>query len=212
MRYEELELPWRRVFELEWKSTLAGSMAIAAVIVSPEGEIISEGRNRVAEHFYPNFLIAHAETEAVRNLDVTRCSNPRECTLYAGLEPCPMCFGTIAMGQIRHVVVAARDVGGGATDLRNASDFLRRKNIQVEFADPFLGYVHNTMEAIRELTMDESKERAESILERIAVSAPESVEVARELCTEGFIDAVMREHYPYSIVFDRIAEELQKRG
>lgn len=70
MRYDELELPWRRVFELEWKSTLAGSMAIAAVIVSAEGEIISEGRNRVAKHFYLNFQEPPIHKKDLNDLDV----------------------------------------------------------------------------------------------------------------------------------------------
>ena len=44
MQYQELDTYWKRIFELEWISLCEGSKAIAALIVSDEGEIISEGR------------------------------------------------------------------------------------------------------------------------------------------------------------------------
>ena len=42
MRYRELDTYWKRIFELEWISLCEGSKAIAALIVSDDGEIISE--------------------------------------------------------------------------------------------------------------------------------------------------------------------------
>ena len=46
MRYQELDTYWKRIFELEWISLCEGSKAIAALIVSDDGTIISEGRNK----------------------------------------------------------------------------------------------------------------------------------------------------------------------
>ena len=43
MRYQELDTYWKRIFELEWISLCEGSKAIAALIVSDDGTIISEG-------------------------------------------------------------------------------------------------------------------------------------------------------------------------
>ncbi len=114
MRYDELPIWWKRIFELEWESIREGSKAIAAVIVNENGAIISEGRNQISECNVPNPATAHAEAEAIRNLDVSKHPYPKTYTLYAGLEPCIMCMGTLVMGHIRNVVIAARDDYGGA--------------------------------------------------------------------------------------------------
>lgn len=44
MIYQELDEYWKRIFQLKWESVCEGSKAIAALIVSEDGEIISEGR------------------------------------------------------------------------------------------------------------------------------------------------------------------------
>ena len=68
MRYQELDMYWKRIFELEWISLCEGSKAIAALIVSDDGIIISEGRNTIGEECIPNPRVSHAEVEAIRNL------------------------------------------------------------------------------------------------------------------------------------------------
>ncbi len=73
------------------------------------------------------------ETEAIRNLDVSVHSKPKTYTLYAGLEPCIMCMGTLVMGHIRNVVIAARDDYGGAMDLIKYSKFARSKDIKISW-------------------------------------------------------------------------------
>lgn len=95
MRYQELDTYWKRIFELEWISLCEGSKAIAALIVSNEGEIISEGRNKIGEATIPNPRVSHAEVEVIRNLDIKKYPHVKTYTLYTALEPCPMCMGTI---------------------------------------------------------------------------------------------------------------------
>ena len=121
-KYSDLSAAWKGIFELEWMSVCEGSKAIAAVIADENGRIISEGRNQISECNVPNPATAHAETEAIRNLDVNRYPYPKTYTLYAGLEPCIMCMGTLVMGHIRNVVIAARDDYGGAMKLINQSE------------------------------------------------------------------------------------------
>ena len=75
MRFSEQEKHWQRIFELEWLSLCEGSKAIAAVITDSEGNIISEGRNMTGENLIPNPAAAHAETEAVRGLNVSEYPN-----------------------------------------------------------------------------------------------------------------------------------------
>lgn len=47
MKYNELDQYWKRIFQLEWDSVCEGSKAIAALIISDTGEIISKGRNKI---------------------------------------------------------------------------------------------------------------------------------------------------------------------
>jgi len=58
---------------------------------------------------------AHAEmmaiTQAAEVMGDWRLEN---CTLYATLEPCPMCAGAILQSRIPHVVFGATDPKGGA--------------------------------------------------------------------------------------------------
>jgi len=89
-----------------------GEVPIGAVIVSAEGEILARGRNAM-EHRQD--ATAHAEMfalrEAARRLDSWRLDG---CTLYASLEPCPMCAGAILGSRIARVVFGAYDHRLGA--------------------------------------------------------------------------------------------------
>ena len=210
MRYEELCPAWQRVFALAWESLLQGSKAIAAVIVSENGEIISEGRNRIAENVYPNARIAHAETEAVANLDAKKYPDADSYTLYAGLELCIMCFGTIVMGHVRKVVIAARDGYGGAMELTTATDFLRNHPLQIEYADSMLGYVQRTMQAFRELIKNDNIRKREHTLQAIRLLHPESVAVAENLVKSGYIQQAIDRGEAYENIFNRVVEELEK--
>ena len=159
MKYSKLSTPWKRVFQLEWESICQGSKAIAAVIVNENDEIISEGRNQMTEWNVPNPATAHAEAEAIRNLDVRKHPNPKAYTLYAGLEPCIMCMGTLVMGHIRNVVIAARDDFGGAMHLIDCSEFAKSKGIKVTFLDNELGDMQRAFQSLRELMYNDDEEK-----------------------------------------------------
>lgn len=51
--------------------------------------------------------------------------------LYTTIEPCPMCFGTVAMMNIRNTYYAAKDAFAGATSLNNKLSYIERKNINI---------------------------------------------------------------------------------
>jgi len=186
MRYDKLPIPWKRIFELEWQSVCEGSKAIAAVIVNERGEIISEGRNQISECNVPNPATAHAETEAIRNLDISKYPYPKTYTLYAGLEPCVMCMGTLVMGHIRNVVIAARDDYGGAMNLIEYSDFIKRKNITITWLDNELGDMQRAFQTIRELLFNTNEEKKLQMLEDFSVHNKRGVESAIRLMEEGF--------------------------
>jgi tRNA(adenine34) deaminase len=94
----------------------AGEVPIGAIIVSPDGEIIGRGNNRVLRDHDPT---AHAEIVALRAagraLENYRILTPEGgCTLYATLEPCAMCAGAILHARIARLVYAAPDPKAGA--------------------------------------------------------------------------------------------------
>ena len=100
-----------RALELAREAGEAGEVPIGAVVVR-DGIVLSESRNRMEEL---QDASAHAEILAIRDasrkLDSWRLDG---CTLYASLEPCPMCAGAILNARIGRVVYAARDKRLGA--------------------------------------------------------------------------------------------------
>lgn len=60
----------------------------------------------------------HAEITALRNLDRTGLSVAMDQVIaYSTMEPCLMCYATLLLNGIRHIVYAYEDVMGGATSL-----------------------------------------------------------------------------------------------
>jgi tRNA(adenine34) deaminase len=90
----------------------AGEVPVGAIIVSPAGEVIARGNNRVLRDSDPT---AHAEIVALRAAGVA-LANYRltGCTLYCTLEPCAMCAGAILHARIARLVYAAPDPKAGA--------------------------------------------------------------------------------------------------
>lgn len=185
MTFSEFPQHWQRVFTLEWESLCKGSKAIAAVITDEAGCVISEGRNMTGETAIPNPAAMHAETEAVRNLDVRRYPDKHSYTLYAGLEPCVMCMGTIVMGGIRKVEIAARDDFGGAMQLLNGTPFLRSKQMQVIWRDDLLGDVQRGLQTVRELLYNSDSAKLERMLTDFSVYNKAGTAAAKALCSEG---------------------------
>ena len=91
-----------------------GEVPVGAVLVSSEGEILSQKGNRTEEDKDPT---AHAEILVIREAARKRAS-PRlqDCDLYVTLEPCAMCAAAISFSRLRRVYFAAYDPKGGAVD------------------------------------------------------------------------------------------------
>lgn len=103
---------------------------VGAVVVTPEGVVIGEGRNRREADGDPT---AHAEVLALRGASRVR-GNWRldDCTLVVTLEPCTMCAGAIVLARVPRVVFGAWDPKAGAGG--SVRDVLRdsRLNHRVE--------------------------------------------------------------------------------
>ena len=208
MKYSELQHPWNRIFELSWQSVCAGSKAIAAVILSEDGEIISEARNQISEFNIPNPRLLHAEVEALRNLDIKKYPNLKEYTLYAGLEPCPMCVGTLAMSGLRKVVIATRDAFGGSMNLAEHSPFMKRKQFEITFLDNELGDMQRAFQIIRELLYNADDIKMGRILADFSVYNKRGVDAACALVKEGFFAGRNLNEIPVSEVFDELAKRM----
>jgi tRNA(adenine34) deaminase len=90
----------------------AGEVPVGAIVVSPAGEVIARGNNRVLRDSDPT---AHAEIVALRAAGVA-LGNYRllGCTLVVTLEPCAMCAGAILHARIARLVYASADPKAGA--------------------------------------------------------------------------------------------------
>lgn len=90
-----------------------GEVPIGAVVVC-EGRIVGRGRNARERLHDPT---AHAEIlalqEAARALGRWRLTG---ATIYATLEPCPMCAGALVNARIDRLVYAVPDPKAGAVD------------------------------------------------------------------------------------------------
>jgi tRNA(adenine34) deaminase len=94
------------------KAEALGEVPVGAVIVNPDGEVVSVGHNQPASSGDPT---AHAEIialrEAARHLGNYRLTG---LTLYCTLEPCPMCAGAMVHSRIKRLVYGAPDSRAGA--------------------------------------------------------------------------------------------------
>ncbi|SEK46201.1 nucleoside deaminase [Ruminococcus albus] len=204
MRFSELPKHWQRIFELEWISLCEGSKAIAAVITDDEENIISEGRNMTGEHNIPNPAAAHAETEAIRALDTEKYPNKWGYTLHAGLEPCVMCMGTLVMGGIRRVEIAARDDFGGAMKLIDMFEFSKNKGIQVTWLDDERGDMQRAFQTLRELYVGTDEEKLGRMMKDFSVYNKSGVDAAVRLWESGILTDPRK--FSAEEIFDRLAD------
>jgi tRNA(adenine34) deaminase len=113
-----------------------GEVPIGCVIAK-EGKVIGRGHNRMEGL---KDCTAHAEILALGAASGA-LGNWRldGCTLYATLEPCPMCAGAILNGRVAKVVYGSRDKRLGA--LGSAYDILAGNplNREIEVVGDVLG-------------------------------------------------------------------------
>lgn len=110
----------------------SGEVPIGAVVIGPEGEVLGRGHNLRESLQDPT---AHAEIlairEAARRVGSWRLTGT---TLYATIEPCPMCAGALVLARVERLVYGAPDPKAGAVD--SLMDIVRdeRLNHRLEVA------------------------------------------------------------------------------
>ena len=137
--WQDLSVMWQTTFEEGWNAYKAGSIPIGAAIFDQFGKCLIREHNRSMESETLNKSISHAESNALRALDTSKC-NVRELTLYTTMEPCPMCMGTSVMSNIKHLRYAAHDPYCGSVYLKDTDPYICGKN---------LDYVHEGGDGIQ---------------------------------------------------------------
>lgn len=109
----------------------SGEVPVGALIVSADGTILGRGFNAPVATHDPT---AHAEIIAIRQA-ARAIGNYRleGCTLYATLEPCPMCAGAAVHARIARLVFGARDLrfGGVRSKFRLADSELLNHRLEI---------------------------------------------------------------------------------
>lgn len=108
----EADARWMREALAEARQALAeGEVPVGAMVVRDD-EVLGRGRNAMISSQDPT---AHAEVLALREA-ARKVGNYRlpGATLYATVEPCPMCCGAALHARVSRVVFGAPDPKGGA--------------------------------------------------------------------------------------------------
>lgn len=94
----------------------AKEFPVGCVLVG-EGKVLATGRRSHSGGGQANEL-DHAEISLLRDIAVRFPGlDLAKTTLYSTMEPCLMCFSTLILNGVRHVVYAYEDVMGGGTNL-----------------------------------------------------------------------------------------------
>lgn len=205
--WERIEKPWQIAFEQGWEALKNGSIPIGAVITDENGNVISLGRNRINEFGKSNPRISHAETEAIQNLDRSKYPNVREYTLFACMEPCPMCMGTFVMSNLRKLRVAARDSYCGAVHYCKDDPYIAAKNIQVSFVSGNLETVQLVLQTYYEL------KKQNGIMNQVTLAFekdnPNAINTSKLYYKNGFLEDCIANGTSFSFVFNSIIEQFK---
>lgn len=99
-----------------------------AIIVDREGNIISNGNNKVIKNTDPT---AHAEIIAIREAcKKLKTYDLSEYILYTSCEPCPMCLSAIIWANIKQVYYGCTKKDAGEIGFRDDMiyEYLKGKN------------------------------------------------------------------------------------
>jgi len=138
MEFASLPHPWRVCAEEAWHAFLHKTVPIGACLLTPEGEVLSRGRNHIYDDGDDDtnpppialHKLAHAEVNclfAVKDMSISFYNS----TLYTTVEPCPLCMGAIYMMGVRNLQYAVADPYAGSTNLLSTTDYMKVKPVIV---------------------------------------------------------------------------------
>jgi tRNA(Arg) A34 adenosine deaminase TadA len=162
---EALGPVWSRCLDLALEGMSAGSLGISTVITTPEGEVLSAGRNQSHDreescNLIRGNFVSHAELNAIATLQGPSTER-RDLILYATVEPCPMCLGAIVMSRVRKVRVASRDPWAGSVRLLDKDPYIAGKRIQADFETGIVEKLFFLLHMIQQWKRSDWKNRKE---------------------------------------------------
>jgi len=191
----DLSKPWQEAFNMAWEAYKRNTIPIGCVIVNKDGEIVSKGRNRIYDKESSNPLsginMAHAEMTALFGLKDGNHPNVRTYELYTTMEPCPMCFGTIVMMNIRNIRYGARDGFAGATSLNDELDYIKNKKIDIKMGSSEIEAFHLILHSAYEYKRQHS--RLEEIFDTWREINKYSIEYGKKMYEENYFDNAIDE-------------------
>jgi tRNA(Arg) A34 adenosine deaminase TadA len=131
---------WCSAFRQAWAAYTAGTIPVGAVVVDPYGVIAAEARNRIFDAGDPprgqlaGSWLAHAELNAVVQIDAERSRTAEGWAVYSTWEPCPLCAGAITVAFRGRITVgyACRDPISSGLRVLTDTDIGRRRQWQIQ--------------------------------------------------------------------------------
>ena len=200
--WNDISKQWQTAFEEAWEAFCTGSIPIGAAVFDENGDLILKDHNRTQLPETINRRIAHAEANILRQLDTSRF-DPKKLTLYTTMEPCPMCMGTAAVSNIRHLRSAAPDPHCGMIHLIESEPYFIGKALDYNFecGDPEL--VQLTLQSYYELRCIEAG-ASRCVFDSFSEQCPEATEISARLYKNKVLDRFAEEGTAFGVVFDYI--------
>jgi tRNA(Arg) A34 adenosine deaminase TadA len=131
---------WENALDLAWEGFRAGTTPVGAVVVAPDGAVVTAGRGRRYEATAPagqlaDSHIAHAEINALARLGSER--HWTDHRLLTTLEPCAMCHGAAVEATIGGIWFAAPDPCAGTAGMQIDTPQSVRRPLRID--GPILG-------------------------------------------------------------------------
>ena len=131
---------WCGAFRQAWAAYVARTIPVGAVVVDPKNVIVAEARNRIFNTTDPprgqlaGSWLAHAELNAIAQIDAERSRTDEGWAVYTTFEPCPLCAGAIAVAFRGRITVgyACRDPISSGLNVLTHTGIGRRRQWQIQ--------------------------------------------------------------------------------
>lgn len=213
--WDSISPPWQATMELVWEAYCDNCLPIAAIVTDANGTILARGRNRIRgkrtnpHDFRPGNRLAHAEVEALNNLDYDNIDR-HSCILYTSTEPCPMCLGTFYMAGLRTLHYASRDPYAGSVNLLGKTPYLSVKSIQiVEPSSLELETIIMAFYVEKELSDLNGNDQGHVVFEAWRQVVPQNVTLGKTLFQTGTLRQMRDAGSSVRDVIDVLANQVQ---
>jgi tRNA(adenine34) deaminase len=139
-RWSRLPEHWCCAFRQAWAAYVACTIPVGAVVVDPHEAIAAEARNRIFDvdaaprGQLAGSWLAHAELNAIAQIDTERSRTEEGWAVYSTFEPCPLCAGAITVAFRGRITVgyACEDPISSGLRVLTDTDIGRRRQWQVQ--------------------------------------------------------------------------------